>query len=64
MIVDELWTQEEASAALKVSARYLRDSSCPKVLLPGQGPKGQRLVRYAPAAVRAWWEGFTTQRRF
>lgn len=53
-LVERLWTQREAADYLGVSARYLRDSSCPKILLPGNGPKGQQLVRYVPADVKAW----------
>jgi len=49
-----LWTQEQTAEALGVSVRYLRDSSCPKVLLPGNGRQGQPLVRYFPEDVRAW----------
>lgn len=49
-----LWTQREAAAFLCVTPRYLRDSSCPKILLPGNGAKGQPIVRYDPAEVRTW----------
>ena len=49
-----LWTQREAAAFLRVSRRYLRDSSCPKLLLPGHGVRGRPLVRYDPASVAAW----------
>lgn len=49
-----LLTQREAATFLGVSARYLRDSSCPKILLPGNGEKGQPLVRYDPSQVRTW----------
>lgn len=51
---DRLWTQPEAAAFLGVTTRYLRDSTCPKLLLPGNGAKGQPLVRYDPDDVRAW----------
>jgi hypothetical protein len=51
--VDRYWTQPEAAAYLCVSAAYLRESTCPKVLLPPvRGTK--RLVRYCPADVEAW----------
>lgn len=53
---DALWTQQEAAEHLRVSARYLRASSCPKVLLPGNGRTKKPLVRYDPAQVRRWWE--------
>jgi hypothetical protein len=59
---DRLWTQREAAHFLGVSARYLRDSSCPKILLPGNGEKGQPLVRYDPAEVRAWMSAWHTSR--
>jgi hypothetical protein len=59
---DRLWTQAEAAQYLCVSARYLRDCGCPKVLLPGNGPKGQPLVRYEPADVKAWAEKWNTKR--
>lgn len=60
--IDEarLWTQREAAAFLGVTPRYLRDSTCPKLLLPGNGPKGQPLVRYEPAEVRAWARSWHT----
>lgn len=57
-----LWTQREAARYLNVSARYLRESGCPKVLLPGNGPKGQPLVRYRPADVEAWLQAWHTSR--
>lgn len=59
---DRLWTQPEAAAYLGVSARYLRESGCPKVLLPGNGPKGQPIVRYRPADVDAWVQAWHTGR--
>lgn len=56
--MDALLTQDEAAALLHVSARYLRASDCPKVLLPPA--RGRRpLVRYDRAALLAWarsWE--------
>ena len=57
---DRYWTQKEAAAFLGVSARYLRESSCPKLLLPGNGVKGVPLVRYDPAQVRRWAEQWRT----
>jgi hypothetical protein len=60
---DRLWTQHEAAYYLGVSARYLRESSCPKVLLPGAGEKGRPLVRYEPAAVMSWKDAWSTNRR-
>lgn len=51
-----LWTQKEAATELRVSVSYLRNSDCPKVLLPGNGKKGKPMVRYEIGQVRAWWE--------
>jgi hypothetical protein len=51
---DELLTQKEAAGVLKVSVAYLRTSSCPKLLLPGSGPRGKPLVRYLRSDVLAW----------
>ena len=59
---DRLWTQAEAAYYLGVSARYLRESDCPKVLLPGNGAKGQPLVRYEPGDVKAWKDRLNTKR--
>jgi hypothetical protein len=53
---DTLWTQQEAATHLRVSVRYLRSSTCPKVLLPGNGPKDRPLVRYRLSEVAAWSE--------
>ena len=52
--VDRLWTQKEAAAWLGVSVRYLRDSGCPKILLPSHGGGQRDIVRYDPADVREW----------
>lgn len=51
---DALLTQREAAALLKVSASYLRASSCPKRLLPGNGAAGKPLVRYVRHEVLDW----------
>ena len=59
-----LWTQLEAAFYLGVSPRYLRASDCPKLLLPGTGPKGKKLVRYDPADVKAWADRYRALRRF
>lgn len=58
-----LWKQREAATYLGVTARYLRDSSCPKILLPGNGTKGQPIVRYDPAEVREWARAWHTGAR-
>lgn len=63
---DRLWNQREAAQYLGVSVRYLRESTCPKLLLPGNGPKGHHVVRYLPAEVRAWaeqWNGRSQRHR-
>lgn len=57
---DRLWTQKEAAAYLAVTTRYLRDSNCPKVLLPSNAAHGAPLVRYDPAEVRAWARSWHT----
>ena len=49
-----VWKQKEAAKAVGVSPSYLRATSCPKVLLPGNGAKGKPLVRYLPEEVMAW----------
>jgi hypothetical protein len=54
--------QREAAYYLGVSARYLRDSDCPKVLLPGNGKSGQPIVRYDPVHVKAWGARWNTKR--
>lgn len=47
-------TQKEAAATLRVSVAWLRASECPKVLLPGNGPKRRPLVRYRMSDIQAW----------
>jgi hypothetical protein len=47
-------TQKAAAKLLSVSPSYLRASSCPKQLLPGNGPKRKELVRYLRDEVLAW----------
>ena len=59
---DRLWNQREAAYYLGVSARYLRESDCPKVLLPGNGKAGQPIVRYDPADVKTWVARWNTKR--
>jgi hypothetical protein len=56
------WTQAEAAMFLGVSVRYLRDSACPKILLPGHGKRGQSLLRYSPMDVMAWASKWRTER--
>lgn len=54
MLKDGLLTQPEAASLLHVSPRYLRDSACPKLLLPGTGSQGRAVVRYVRAEVLEW----------
>lgn len=65
---DDYMTVAEAAALLKVTPGYIRDSDCPKVKLPGNGPKGKAIIRIRRAAFNAWVEGHearatTPQRR-
>jgi hypothetical protein len=53
---ERLVSQKEAATFLHVSQSYLRASACPKVLLPGNGPKDRPLVRYRLSEVAAWSE--------
>ena len=63
MTVYGLWTQVQTAAYLNVSSRYLRDSSCPKVLLPGNGEKQEEsVIRYKPEAVIRWVQNWSTER--
>jgi hypothetical protein len=59
-MADELLTQKEAALVLRVSTRYLRNSDCPKVLLPPA--RGRRpLVRYRRADVMAWADAWSSR---
>jgi hypothetical protein len=49
-------TQKEAAGLLRVSQSWLRASECPKVLLPGNGPKRRNLVRYRMSDIERWPE--------
>lgn len=63
MVVYGLWTQKQTAAYLNVCERYLRDSSCPKVLLPGNGKKQKEsVIRYAPEAVLRWTANWSTEK--
>jgi hypothetical protein len=53
-MTEQVMTQKEAAAAAKVSAGYLRNSDCPKLLLPGQGRSQKPVVRYLRSDVEAW----------
>jgi hypothetical protein len=56
-----LWTQEEATLYLNVSVRWLRDSACPKIRLPGNGRTGEPLIRYRPEDVVKWVDSWCTR---
>jgi hypothetical protein len=58
---DELLTQRNAAELLKVSVSYLRASDCPKMLLPGNGPKARPIVRYRRSEILAWCEHWTAR---
>jgi len=57
--VEQLLKQKEAAGRLQVSVAWLRASECPKVLLPGNGPKRKPLVRYRMSEIEAWAERCT-----
>ena len=48
--------QPDAAAYLGVSTRWLRKSSCPKVLLPSNHVGGKPLVRYRQSDLDRWIE--------
>jgi hypothetical protein len=52
-------TPKEAAEMLKVSVSYLRNSDCPKVLLPTQGKRA--IVRYNRVEVEGWAEKFAAR---
>lgn len=57
-----LWTEQQAAKYLCVSPRYLRQSACPKVRLPGNGVKQREsVVRYRPHEVIAWAASWSTR---
>lgn len=57
--MEPLKKPREMAALLGVSRVYLRNSECPKVLLPGNGRTRVPLVRYRESEVRAWLETIT-----
>jgi hypothetical protein len=60
---NRLVPQKAAAAYLGVSVSYLRASSCPKVLLPGTGPRGKALVRYRLTDLDAWTGSYRSRAR-
>jgi hypothetical protein len=50
----EFLTQKAAARLLGVSTSWLRASGAPKLLIPGNGPAGQPLLRYSRAALLEW----------
>jgi len=49
---DRLWSEDEAARYLGKSTRWLRDSTVPKLRLPGKGERPS--IMYEPHEVRAW----------
>jgi hypothetical protein len=49
-----LLTQRQAAELLQVSQAYLRASRCPKLLLPGNGPRGKPVLRYSKGDLLEW----------
>lgn len=47
-------SQRAAARLLGVSVSYLRASSAPRLLLPGNGPQGRPLLRYDRSMLLAW----------
>ena len=47
-------TPAEAAELLRVSQGYLRNSDCPKILLPGNGMTQKPLVRYRRSDLAVW----------
>ena len=56
----QLWNQEKAAAYLQVGTRFLRNSNCPRIHLPGNGEQGEPLLRYKPEQVIEWAESWGT----
>lgn len=50
----EFLTQKAAARLLGVSSSWLRSSRAPRLLLPGNGPSGQPLLRYSRTALLEW----------
>jgi hypothetical protein len=50
----EYLTQKAAAHLLGVSTSWLRSSTAPRTLLPGNGPAGQPLLRYSRTALLDW----------
>src|SRR5262245_43520752 len=57
-VTGEMLTQREAAALLRVSPSYIRNSDCPKILLPGNGRRAKPVVRYRRNDILAWAESF------
>jgi hypothetical protein len=47
-------TQKAAARLLGVSTSFLRESSCPRLLVPGNGRAGKPLLRHSRIAVLTW----------
>jgi hypothetical protein len=60
-MTEVLLSQKAAARLLGVSTSFLRQSSCPRVLVPGNGPVGKPLLRYSQTALLEW-AGFSNSR--
>jgi hypothetical protein len=54
-------TQRAAARLLGVSVSFLRASSCPRLEIPGNGPRRKPLVRYFREDVLVWARRVVTQ---
>lgn len=52
-----LMTPREAAQLLRVSAGFLRASSCPKILITGNGNTTKSVVRYQRSEILKWIHG-------
>lgn len=58
------WTVAHVAAFCTVSTSFIMRSECPKIEKEGvRGVKGKRMIRFDPAAVRAWNNGRTRRHR-
>jgi len=58
---ERLWSARETAKFLGIAERTLRRMRVPRVSLPGSG--GDRpIVRYDPAQVREWLEGYRSRK--
>lgn len=55
--------QREMARLLQVGERWLRDSGCPVILLPGGRPSSRPMLRYDVEQAQAWYRQFSSERR-